>query len=102
MRLKPQMYRIKIRGEEIARGELMLGRYLAIPGATVDENLQGIKTIEPAFGLPSIWITDVERSHAELMGYTVVAPDIRSEYPPDGGGPHACIRSAFPPACPPR
>lgn len=74
LRLPPQTYRIKIRGQEVARGELMLDRVLAIPGSDVDENLPGVQTTEPAFGLPAIWVSESERGRAELMGYTVVNP----------------------------
>jgi len=74
LRLPPQTYRIKIRGQEVARGELMLDRVLAIPGSDVDENLPGVQTTEPAFGLPAVWVTESERGRAELMGYTVVNP----------------------------
>lgn len=74
LRLQPQAYRIKIRGQEIAHGELMLERLLAIPGSETDEELKGIETTEPAFGLPALWVTEGERGRAELMGYTVVNP----------------------------
>jgi flagellar biosynthesis protein FlhA len=74
LRLAPQAYRIKIRGQEVARGELMLDYLLAIPGSDADETIQGIKTTEPAFGLPALWVPEPERGRAELMGYTVVNP----------------------------
>lgn len=74
LRLQPQGYRIKIRGQEVAHGELMLDRLLAIPGSETDEELKGLQTTEPAFGLPALWVNDSERGRAELMGYTVVNP----------------------------
>jgi flagellar biosynthesis protein FlhA len=74
LRLAPQAYRIKIRREEVAHGELMVDRYLAIPGSETDGELPGIPTSEPAFGLPALWIGETEKGRAELMGYTVVAP----------------------------
>jgi flagellar biosynthesis protein FlhA len=74
LRLQPNQYRVKIRGQEIARGELLLERLLAIPGSEADEKLKGIETLEPAFGLPALWIGEAERGRAELMGYTVVNP----------------------------
>ncbi|MCB9134631.1 MAG: flagellar biosynthesis protein FlhA [Anaerolineales bacterium] len=75
LHLKPQAYRIKIRGQEVAHGELMVGRFLAVPGSNSDDGkLNGIPTTEPAFGLPAMWITDAETGRAELAGYTVVAP----------------------------
>ncbi len=74
LRLQPQEYRVKIRGQEVARGELLLDHLLAIPGSDADEKLKGIETIEPAFGLPAQWVSEAERGRAELMGYTVVNP----------------------------
>lgn len=74
LRLSPNTYRIKIRGEEVARGELMLDRFMAIPGSQADENLSGKRTTEPAFGLPAIWIKESDKGRGELMGYTVVDP----------------------------
>lgn len=74
LRLPPQAYRIKIRGQEVASSEIMLDRLLSIPGADIDEPLQGIETTEPAFGLPALWISVVEQGQAELKGYTVVTP----------------------------
>ncbi len=74
LRLLPQSYRIKIRGQEVAASEIMLDRLLAIPGADIDEPLQGIQTSEPAFGLPAIWISETDQNPAELKGYTVVTP----------------------------
>ncbi|MBA3075147.1 MAG: flagellar biosynthesis protein FlhA [Anaerolineae bacterium] len=74
LRLQPQAYRIKIRGQEVAHGDLLLDRLLAIPGNETDEELKGIETMEPAFGLPALWVSEGERGRAELMGYTVVNP----------------------------
>lgn len=74
LRLPPNAYRIKIRGQEVSAGELMIDRMLAIPGSSVDGELQGIQTIEPAFGLPAVWISEAEQNQAELKGYTVVSP----------------------------
>jgi flagellar biosynthesis protein FlhA len=74
LRLTPQAYRIKIRGQEVAAGEIALGRLLAIPGSDADEALQGTPTTEPAFGLPALWIHESDQGQAELKGYTVVTP----------------------------
>lgn len=74
LRLGPQTYRIKVRGEEVAKGELYVDRYLAIPGGEIDSSIRGLKTVEPAFGLPALWIGEVEKGRAELAGYTVVTP----------------------------
>ena len=74
LRLSPQSYRVKIRGQEVASSEIMLDRLLAIPGSDIDEPIQGIATSEPAFGLPALWISEAEQNQAELKGYTVVTP----------------------------
>ncbi len=74
LRLMPQSYRIKVRGQEAATGELLLDRLLAIPSGSIDSSIVGIPTTEPAFGLPALWITEAEHNQAELKGYTVVNP----------------------------
>lgn len=67
-------YTIKIKGMEVARGEILTEQYLAMnPGGAVDDVL-GIDTIEPAFGLPAKWITAENRDRAEILGCTVVDP----------------------------
>ena len=72
IQIKPNAYFIKLKGVEIAKGELMLDHYLAMNSGTVFEEVPGIETTEPAFGLPALWIPDSEREQAELNGYTVV------------------------------
>ena len=72
IQIKPNAYIIKLKGIEIARGELMLDHYLAMNSGTVFEEVPGIETTEPAFGLPALWIAENEREQAELNGYTVV------------------------------
>jgi flagellar biosynthesis protein FlhA len=74
LRLQPQAYRVKLRGQEVAQGELYSDMLLAIPGSESDASLTGIQTTEPAFGLPALWISEAESGRAELMGYTVVNP----------------------------
>lgn len=74
IQLKPNQYIIKIKGVEIAGGELMIDRYMAMNPGTVEHEINGIKTTEPAFGLPAIWITAEQREEAEAIGYTVVDP----------------------------
>ena len=77
IQLSPNQYIIKIKGVEAASGELMLDHFMAMNPGTVDEEIQGIPTVEPAFGLPAIWIPEAMRDKAEMMGYTVVdAPSI--------------------------
>lgn len=72
IQIKPSAYIIKLKGIEIAKGELLLDHYLAMNSGTVFEEIAGIDTIEPAFGLPALWITEAQREQAELNGYTVV------------------------------
>jgi flagellar biosynthesis protein FlhA len=73
IQLQPNEYRIKIKGSELARGELLLDHYLAMsPGG--DDSIEGIDTIEPSFGLPAKWITETVKEDAEILGYTVVDP----------------------------
>jgi flagellar biosynthesis protein FlhA len=77
MQLKPNVYVIKIKGVEVARGEVRPDRYLAMNPGTATEEIKGEKTTEPAFGLPAIWIREADRERAEVAGYTVVdAPSI--------------------------
>ncbi|WP_341301931.1 flagellar biosynthesis protein FlhA [Lysinibacillus sp. FSL H8-0500] len=73
IQLQPNEYRIKIKGNEMARGELLLDHYLAMsPGD--DDSIEGIDTVEPSFGLPAKWITEQVKEEAEMFGYTVVDP----------------------------
>lgn len=73
IQLQPNEYRIKVKGNEMARGELLLDHYLAMsPGG--DDSIEGIDTVEPSFGLPAKWITENVKEDAEILGYTVVDP----------------------------
>lgn len=73
IQLQPNEYRIKIKGNELAKGELLLDHYLAMsPGD--DDSIDGIDTVEPSFGLPAKWITEQVKEDAEMLGYTVVDP----------------------------
>ena len=72
IQLKPNEYRMKIKNVEVARGELMSGCYLAMNPGSISREMRGIKTKEPAFGLPALWITESQKEEAELAGYTVV------------------------------
>ena len=75
MQLKPNQYAIKIKGLEIARGELAVDSYLVIGhGIEDDRELHGIDTVEPAFKLPAKWVDVQGREIAEAKGYTVVDP----------------------------
>ena len=72
LQLKPSEYVFQIRGQEVARGELMLGHSLAIDPGNAQPGLEGAETQDPAFGLPALWIDDTQKEKAQVMGYTVV------------------------------
>ena len=72
--LAPNQYCIKIRGEEVARGEILVDYFLALEPETVEQEVEGIETIEPAYGIPSRWIRPENRERAEIYGYTVIDP----------------------------
>ena len=72
MRLKPGEYSILLKGNEISRGELMTNYYLAMDPGTVQEEIDGIPTKEPTYGLPALWIKENTRESALAKGYTVV------------------------------
>lgn len=72
--LNPNEYRLKIKGNEVAKGELLLDHYLAMSPTPDDDPIEGIETIEPSFGLPAKWISEAEKDQAEMLGYTVVDP----------------------------
>jgi flagellar biosynthesis protein FlhA len=74
LQLPPNTYAIKLRNAEVARGTLMPGQYMAMAAGPVAEELPGVPTTEPAFGLPAIWIDPVHKERAETLGYTVVDP----------------------------
>ncbi|WP_102335908.1 flagellar biosynthesis protein FlhA [Salimicrobium jeotgali] len=74
IQLNPNEYRLKIKGNEVAKGELLLDHYLAMTPGEDDGMVEGIDTVEPAFGLPAKWVEEDMKDEAELLGYTVVDP----------------------------
>jgi flagellar biosynthesis protein FlhA len=70
--LKSNEYVIKIKGEEIARGIAMTGAYLALDPGGVAHEMDGIRTTDPTYGLPAVWISERQKEEAEFAGYTVV------------------------------
>jgi len=72
IQLSPNEYLIKIKGNDVGRGELMMGSYLAMNPGHISQKIPGIKTREPAFNLDALWITESQKEAAELAGYTVV------------------------------
>ena len=72
--LGTNQYVIRIRGEEVARGEILVDYYLALEPANPLGEIDGIETVEPAYGIPSRWILPENREMAEVYGYTVIDP----------------------------
>jgi flagellar biosynthesis protein FlhA len=74
LQLKPGEYAICIRGNEVARGELMPDHFLAMEPGDVKRRVEGIPTVEPAFQLPALWISSSKKEEAQIAGYTVADP----------------------------
>lgn len=72
--INPNMYIIKIKGEEVARGEILVDHYLALDSGDVTQQIEGIDTVEPAFGLPAKWISEDKKIMADVAGYTLIDP----------------------------
>ncbi len=72
--INPNLYIIKIRGEEVARGEILVDHYLALDSGEVTADVEGIETVEPAFGLPAKWISEDKKIMADVAGYTLIDP----------------------------
>src|SRR5690606_16656063 len=74
VRLGAEEYVIRLRGSEIARGEVLSRRLLALGTGGVLQPVDGIATSDPSFGMPAVWITPEDRITAEANGYVVVEP----------------------------
>jgi flagellar biosynthesis protein FlhA len=74
IQLAPNEYCLKIKGNEVAKGEVYIDHYLAMSPDLEDNQLDGIDTVEPAFGMPAKWISEKHKDEAEMLGYTVVDP----------------------------
>ncbi len=74
IKLSPNQYRILIKGVEVAEGEILFDHYMAMNPGYVEEEIDGIETVEPYLGLPALWISESQRERAEALGYTVVDP----------------------------
>jgi flagellar biosynthesis protein FlhA len=74
IQLGTNAYSIKIKGVEIAKGEVMADHLLALSSGEVEEEIYGIPTVEPTFGLPALWIPKSDREEAEILGYSTVDP----------------------------
>ncbi len=69
--INPNQYIIKIKGEEVARGEILVDHLLALDNGEVTRPVEGIDTIEPAFGIPAKWISEDKKV---MAGYTLIDP----------------------------
>ncbi|WP_250278436.1 flagellar biosynthesis protein FlhA [[Clostridium] colinum] len=74
IKLAPNQYKILIKGVEVAEGEILFDHYMAMNPGYIEEEIDGIETVEPYLGLPALWITETQRERAEALGYTVVDP----------------------------
>ena len=74
LQLPANTYVIKLRGIEVGRGELQMGKFLAMNPGLAEEPIEGATAVEPAFGLPAQWIEASTKDRAEMLGYTVVDP----------------------------
>ena len=74
IRLFPNSYSIKIKGEEVASGEVLPGYYLILDSSGSYNDIDGIDTVEPTFGIPAKWISSEDVEKSEMLGYSVVEP----------------------------
>lgn len=72
--INPNQYVIKIKGEIVAQAEVLMDHYLALDSGSVTHEIDGIDTVEPAFGIPAKWIPEQDKLRAEVAGYTLIDP----------------------------
>ena len=72
--ITPNQYSICIKGEEVARGDILVDHYLALAPSEEEDTIEGIDTVEPAFGIQAKWISEDKKVKAELLGYTLIDP----------------------------
>ena len=72
--LNPNQYSIMLKGEEVARGDILTNHYLALSPGDNAEEITGIDTIDPAFHIPAKWISEDKKLQAEMAGYTLIDP----------------------------
>ncbi len=72
--INPNKYVIKIKGEAVADGEILIDHYLALDNGSVSQEIDGIDTIEPAFHIPAKWISEDKKIMADIAGYTLIDP----------------------------
>ena len=74
LRITPNSYTIKIKDEQVATGEILPGHYLIMDSSGMFGDIDGIDTVEPAFGFPAKWIPGSSVERAEILGYSVIDP----------------------------
>ncbi|HNX64296.1 MAG TPA: flagellar biosynthesis protein FlhA [Oscillospiraceae bacterium] len=72
--INPNQYVIKIKGEVIAQSEILIDHYLALDSGSVTQEVEGIPTIEPAFKIPALWVSEDKKIAADIAGYTLIDP----------------------------
>ncbi|MFH0781269.1 MAG: flagellar biosynthesis protein FlhA [Pseudomonadota bacterium] len=72
LQLNPNQYTFSLKGVKVAEAEMLPGHFMAMDPGMVTETIKGIATMEPAFGLPAIWISSDKKDRAQIAGYTVV------------------------------
>jgi len=73
-RINPNQYSICIKGEEVAKGDILIDHFLGLAPSEKEDVIDGIETIEPAFGIKAKWISAEQKVKAELLGYTLIDP----------------------------
>src|SRR6056297_3476418 len=74
LQLEPNLYRVKLKGVEISRFEILPDYYLAMDSGMTTADIKGIETKEPAFDTPAIWIDESQKEEAEMANYTIIDP----------------------------
>ncbi len=72
--INPNQYVIKLKGETIAQGDVLVDHFLAIAPPNGSEKIDGIDTVDPAFGIPAKWVSEDKKVKAEVAGYTLIDP----------------------------
>lgn len=72
--LNPNQYVIKLRGEDVATGDVLIDHYLAFAPSAEEDTVDGIDTVEAAFNIPAKWISQDKKAKAEMAGYTLIDP----------------------------
>ena len=72
--LNPNQYAIRLKGEEVARGDILVDHFLALAPSEAEDVIDGIETVDPAFGIPAKWISEDKKIKAEMAGYTLIDP----------------------------